>query len=312
MKKRIILFLTTAFILTACESDKAASVPPDTSAEGGESELITETTENKLTSAKAVGYNYDIDNLHYELVWSDEFDYEGAPNPEKWSYDVGGNGWGNNERQYYTVGENVIVDGEKMVIEARKEDFGGSEYTSTRIITKNKGDWLYGKFEISAKLPAGKGTWPAIWMLPTDKEYGSWPQSGEIDIMEHVGYDMNKIHTTVHTKAYNHTAGTQKGKGVKIENVSTEFHKYGMEWLPDKILFYIDDVLVNQFVPTDYKDENSYKEWPFDGRFHLLINIALGGDWGGANGFDESIYPVTMEIDYVRVYQAPEITEISR
>ena len=143
----------------------------------------------------------------YELVWSDEFDYTGLPNSEKWSYDVGGSGWGNNELQYYTENrtENARVENGNLIIEARKESYGGNNYTSARLITKSQGDWLYGKIEVRAKLPGGRGAWPAIWMLPTDWAYGGWPSSGEIDIMEYVGYDPGVVHGTVHTESYNHT-----------------------------------------------------------------------------------------------------------
>lgn len=138
---------------------------------------------------KAKGFEYDYSALTWELVWSDEFDYEGAPDPEKWGYDVGGSGWGNHELQNYTEGENASVADGVLTIEARKETLGGMDYTSTRLVSRGKGDWLYGRIEVCAKLPSGRGTWPAIWMLPTDWAYGDWPASGEIDIMEHVGYD---------------------------------------------------------------------------------------------------------------------------
>jgi beta-glucanase (GH16 family) len=130
----------------------------------------------------------------YNLVWSDEFDYTGLPDTTKWSYDVGGSGWGNQELQYYTYRrtDNARVEEGKLIIEAIKESYSGMNYTSARLVTKNQGDWLYGKIEVSAMLPKGRGTWPAIWMLPTDWEYGGWPSSGEIDIMEHVGYDEGK------------------------------------------------------------------------------------------------------------------------
>lgn len=308
----LILIQILILSLSACSDGNTA----DTTAETETEETTAAETTPAVTTAdwrleqKAKGFEYDAESLSYELVWSDEFDYEGEPDPEKWNYDVGGSGWGNNELQYYTRGDNVTVDGEKMILELRKEDAGNRDYTSTRIITKNKGDWQYGKIEVSAKLPEGLGTWPAIWMLPTDWKYGDWPASGEIDIMEHVGYDMNTIHTTVHTKSYNHTSGTQKGKSQKVENVSTEFHKYSIEWLPDKILFFIDDEEVNSFEPSKLITAPTYKEWPFDKRFHLLINIAFGGNWGGAQGVDENCIPVTMEIDYVRVYQSPEINAL--
>lgn len=242
-----------------------------------------------------------------KLVWADEFDYEGKPDSRKWGYDTGGSGWGNNEEQYYTSKqENACVENGFLTIKAIKEQFQGSNYTSARLITKNKGDWKYGRFEIRAKLPRGRGTWPAIWMLPTDWEYGGWPSSGEIDIMEHVGYDMNNIHGTVHTSAYNHLKGTQKGGNKKLNEVADEFHVYSIEWGEKQIDFFIDGLKYFTF----YKDNDDYRNWPFDKRFHLILNIAIGGNWGGAQGIDNSIFPTEMVVDYVRVYQSFNDLEI--
>jgi|GEM_PF-1821973 len=266
----------------------------------------------KPEDIKAVGYEYDYDSLTYELVWSDEFDYEGAPDETKWGYDIGGSGWGNNELQYYTQGDNVTVSDGCLTIEARKETVGSRDYTSTRLVTRGKADWLYGKIEVRAKLPTGKGTWPAIWMLPTDRKYGEWPASGEIDIMEHVGYDQDRIHGTVHTLSYYHSIGTQKGSSIKVNGVSEEFHTYTLEWLPDKIMISVDGKVYFTFEPTKYKQSPTYREWPFDEKMHLIMNIAIGGDWGGARGVDENVYPQQMVIDYVRVYQCPQISDMER
>src|SRR5689334_11617702 len=151
-----------------------------------------------------------------KLVWSDEFNTPGSPDNSKWSYDLGDGcpnvcGWGNNELEYYTNDpKNVRIENGNLVIEAVKESKGGKEFTSTRIVSKFKGDWLYGRIEIRAKLPKGRGTWPAIWMLSTDWKYGGWPESGEIDIMEHVGYDPGVIHGTLHSDKYNHIKQTQQ------------------------------------------------------------------------------------------------------
>jgi glucosylceramidase len=260
---------------------------------------------------ETMNLEYDRNALHYELVWSDEFDYEGVPDPAKWTCETGGHGWGNNELQYYTNGANVEVRNGSMIIEARNESFGSRDVTSARIITKNKGDWLYGRIEVSAKLPQGLGTWPAIWMLPTDWAYGDWPSSGEIDIMEHVGYEQNTIHTTVHTGAFNHTKSTQKGKSLPYQQVDTAFHRYSIEWLPDRIYFFVDGKEQFVFDPLRYAKDISSQHWPFDKRFHLLINLAFGGNWGGTKGVDYAALPARLEIDYVRVYQAPEITALA-
>jgi beta-glucanase (GH16 family) len=236
-------------------------------------------------------------------VWADEFEYSGKPNTTKWGYDIGGNGWGNNELQYYSDdSRNANVADGKLTITARNENVGGKEYSSARLVTKGKGDWTYGRFEIRAKLPTGKGTWPAIWMLPTDFAYGNWPKSGEIDIMEHVGYDQDRVHVTVHTEAYNHGIGTQKGASKVIANASTEYHLYRIDWTPFAIRGYIDNQLMYEFT----NEGKGYAAWPFDKRFHLLLNIAVGGNWGGAQGVDPTVYPQTMEVDYVRVYKMIE------
>jgi len=236
----------------------------------------------------------------YRLVWSDEFDYSGMPDTTKWGYDIGGRGWGNNELQYYTNRtENARVGDGKLIIEARKEVYDSNNYTSARMVSRHKGDWLYGRIEVKAKLPSGVGTWPAIWMLPTDWTYGGWPESGEIDIMEHVGFNQGFIHGTVHTGAYNHNIGTQKGASINVPDVSAEFHVYAADWTPEKIDLFVDDSLYFTFP----KEKGDYKVWPFDKRFHLVMNIAVGGNWGGQQGVDSTIFPQDMVVDYVRVYQ---------
>lgn len=239
----------------------------------------------------------------WKLVWSDEFETDGLPNPSKWDYDVGGHGWGNQELQHYTARrtENARVESGKLVIEARRENWNGNEYTSARMITKGKGDWTYGRFEIRANLPSGRGTWPAIWMLPTQWTYGngSWPDNGEIDIMEHVGYDPGWIHASVHTNKYYWRINTQKTAKLRVADAQTAFHVYEMEWSPEKVEVFVDSVKYFSFS----NENKGWEVWPFNKDFHLLLNIAVGGAWGGAQGVDNSIFPQRMEIDYVRVYQ---------
>ncbi|MGN6293197.1 MAG: glycoside hydrolase family 16 protein [Chitinophagaceae bacterium] len=233
-------------------------------------------------------------------VWAEEFNYTGAPDAANWYYDIGGSGWGNNELQYYTNStDNAVVAGGVLKITARNEAMGGMNYTSARMLSKNLGDFLYGRAEIRAKLPAGRGTWPAIWMLPTDWVYGEWPKSGEIDIMEHVGYDPNVVHFSVHTQAYNHTINTQKTSTKTIPTAMTEFHNYRVDWTPYAVRGYFDDALVFTFT----NDGKGAATWPFDKRFHLILNLAVGGNWGGAQGVDNTAFPATMEVDYVRLYK---------
>jgi len=239
-------------------------------------------------------------NKEWKLIWSDEFNYSGLPDSTKWNYDVGGHGWGNNELQFYTSKkkENARVENGKLIIEARKEKWENKDYTSARLVTKGKGDWKYGKIEVSAKIPSGLGTWPAIWMLGSTSPF-HWPDDGEIDIMEHVGFDQGRIHGSVHTKKYNHVIGTQKTAQTMVPDCSDAFHVYSVEWDAEHVSIAIDGKSYFNF-----KNEHSnYDAWPFDNKLHLLLNIAVGGNWGGQKGVDEKIWPRRMEIDYVRVYQ---------
>jgi beta-glucanase (GH16 family) len=232
-------------------------------------------------------------------VWRDEFDYEGAPDPARWGHDLGGHGWGNNELQHYTDRQaNARVGNGVLVITARREPVDDNRFTSARLVSKGKGDFLYGRFEVRARLPGGRGTWPAIWMLPTDRAYGDWPRSGEIDIMEHVGHEPGVVHASVHTGAYNHRIGTQKSASRRVEDVTGTFHVYRVDWTPRDIRAFIDDEQVLAFA----NDGSGPDAWPFDQRFHLLLNIAVGGDWGGKEGVDDQAFPAVMEVDWVRVY----------
>lgn len=233
-------------------------------------------------------------------TWADEFDYTGLPASAKWDYDLGGSGWGNNEKQNYTNAlANASVENGMLSITAKKESSGNMAYSSTRLVTRNKLDVLYGRIEVKAKLPTGRGTWPAIWMLPTDRSYGDWPKSGEIDIMEHVGYDQNRVHFSTHTEAYYFKINTAKTTSKVIADASTAFHLYRVDWTPYAIRGYFDNVQVFEFV----NEGTGYKVWPFDKRFHILLNVAVGGDWGGSQGIDDSIFPQKMEVDYVRYFK---------
>jgi beta-glucanase (GH16 family) len=242
----------------------------------------------------------------WKLVWADEFNYTGPPDATKWSYDVGGQGWGNKELQYYTERRkgNARVANGRLIIEARKERWEGCDYTSARLVSKGKGDWTYGRFEVRAKLPSGRGTWPAIWMLPTGPAYGGWPDSGEIDITEHVGSDPDVVHTSVHTKSYNHSIATEKTAKIDLPTARTRFNVYAVEWTPEEIRGYVNKkhffTFKNERLTNSAAD---FRQWPFDKPFHLLLNIAVGGTWGGAHGVDDKIWPQRMEVDYVRVYQ---------
>ncbi|GAC1441212.1 MAG: hypothetical protein NVSMB63_08610 [Sediminibacterium sp.] len=235
-----------------------------------------------------------------KLVWSDEFNYRGLPDSTKWSYDVGGKGWGNNELEYYTGKQrkNARVEKGRLVIEALKESVGSNAYTSARLVTKGKGDWKYGRIDVKAKIPKGRGTWPAIWLLGSTTPL-KWPDDGEIDIMEHVGYDQGVIHASIHCKKYYHSIGTQKTATITIPDCSEVFHVYSLDWDAEAITMLID----NKPYFTFRNEHTGSDAWPFDKPFHLLLNIAIGGGWGGQKGIDDTIFPQRMEIDYVRVYQ---------
>ena len=245
------------------------------------------------------------DKEGWALVWNDEFDGP-ALNLEKWSFEIGGHGWGNNELQYYSDDDSTafIQDG-KLVIRADlvPQGTGSSDnlryFSSARLRTSGKGDWRYGRIEVKAKLALGQGIWPAIWMLPTDWMYGGWPESGEIDIMEHVGYDPGRVHGSIHTGSYNHKINTQRGGSKLLDKISSKFYVYAIEWYEDRIDFLIDD---SKYFSFQNDGKNDFNTWPFNQRFHLLINIAVGGDWPGSP--DETTqFPTEMEVEYVRVYE---------
>jgi beta-glucanase (GH16 family) len=210
-----------------------------------------------------------------------------------------GTGWGNNELQFYTNDEqNVRISDGRLIIEAHKKNYRGSNYTSSRIKTTNS--WKYGRFEMKAKLPKGRGTWAAIWGLPTDWTYGNWPGSGEIDIVEHVGYDQGNIIASVHTqKKSGNLYQSDQQASLIVEDATDTDHIYILEWYEDKLIVFVDDKKIFSF-SNDYK---GWEQWPFDERFHILLNIAVGGNWGGSQGIDDTVFPARMEIDYIRVYQ---------
>jgi len=265
--------------------------------------LISCAESNDTAEVKNINNEWDIEG--WNLVWQDEFNRDSL-DLTKWSPETGGHGWGNNELQYYTDSDsNSYVENGNLVLKAEvvPQGIGSSKglryYSSARLRTYSKGDWKYGRIEVKAKVASGQGIWPAIWMLPTDWLFGGWPSSGEIDIMEHVGYDLGVVHGSVHTEAYNHKINTQKSSARKISNVDTEFHVYSIIWDKDKISFFIDDI---QYFLFENDQQGNYKTWPFDQRFHLLINIAVGGDWPG-NPDNSTNFPRSMLIDYVRVYE---------
>ena len=263
------------------------------------------TSQNDMEDSKQLN---EWNREGWDIVWQDEFDGESL-DINKWSHEVGGHGFGNNELQYYTDdSSNSFVDNGILHIRAKYEPAGiGSpnnlrNFSSARLRTVGKGDWQYGRIDVRAKIALGQGIWPAIWMLPSDWIYGGWPKSGEIDIMEHVGHDEGRIHGSVHTESYNHIIGTQRTNSKLIENVKTLFHIYSIEWSEQKIDFFIDDTLHFTF-KNDFT--NDFRTWPFNERFHLLLNVAVGGNWPGPPN-NTTVFPQDMEVDYVRVYEKQE------
>lgn len=237
-----------------------------------------------------------------KLVWSDEFNTDGAPDPSKWSFETGNGcpdlcGWGNGEKQYYTNrADNVKVEDGVLKIIAKKENYEGAEYTSARLKTQGKYEFTYGRVEIRAKLPSGAGTWPAIWTLGANIDTVKWPACGEIDIMEHWGYNPGVISSATHTPS---CSGDCEGAKVGETTVSTyadTFHVYTLEWTKDELRFLIDNDFKYAYKPS-VKDSST---WPYNNPQFLILNVAMGGSWFN---IDPNFTEATMEIDYIKVYQ---------
>lgn len=232
------------------------------------------------------------------LVWSDEFESPGIPDSNRWSWDVGGSGMGNHERQLYTASRraNAVVDSGQLILTAHREDtgtcwYGTCRFTSARLTTRGRFAFRYGRIEVRAKLPQGRGLWPGIWMLPEGAKHGAWPNNGEIDLMEQVGYEPEMVHATVHT--------AQGPTGAKQSLADPRgWHTYGMDWSPDSLVMWIDSQPRFRYLRT-----GDWKQWPFDQPFHLLLNLAVGGSWGGLRGIDTSIFPQSLRIDWARIWK---------
>ena len=243
--------------------------------------------------------------MKLELVFHDDFMYEGLPSKDYWVMETGGHGFGNNEDQFYTDRlDNVFVKNGILHIKAMKEKYENRNYTSAKLTTYGINSIKYGRVEIKAKLPAGKGTWPAFWMLPDSIRNGvKWPLCGEIDIMEHIGRDQDMVHFSLHTESYNFKDDSQFTKFLTIPGVTENFHTYSMEWDEEGIKFFVDDLLLANFRKGDREDIEE-TGWPFDQKFYLVLNLAVGGYWGGA--IDEDSFPWAMEIEDVKVYKKLE------
>ena len=237
---------------------------------------------------------YSQSKKEYKLVWKDNFSGK-TIDTTAWTHEEAKPGWVNNEKQRYTNGENVVQKCGKLILTARHEN---NEYTSSRLITRNKRIFTHGFFEIKAKLPAGKGTWPALWMLGNNIDQVGWPASGELDIMEHVGRDPGVVFSSIHNASG--YGATPYGGKVIIERPYDKYHIYAMEWTPDFITFFVDGQQIYHYKPETKTSEN----WPFDKPAYFIFNIAIGGNLGGE--IDNSIFPTTMTVDWVKVYQRSE------
>ncbi|MCF8295095.1 MAG: family 16 glycosylhydrolase [Bacteroidales bacterium] len=253
-------------------------------------------------SSKTINITQDDPDYvsHLELVWEDEFN-QAQLNTNDWSYDVGMSGWGNQELQNYTSGDNLaLVDG-KLIITAVKldENTQVGSYTSSRIKTYGKCEFLYGRIEFRAKLPSGRGVWPALWLLGSNFYSAGWPACGEIDVMEYVGYQPNTVFHTIHCPSG--YGGSGSGGNLSLPTCEEEFHTYGIVWTDKKIDFYIDSPsnIVYTYKPATLNAET----WPFDKPAFIIMNLAVGGTWGGSQGIDNAIFPQTLQVDYIKVYQ---------
>ena len=243
------------------------------------------------------------EKAEYKMIWSDEFNYSGLPDSTLWKYDTEGNqhGWGNHESQIFTVDslKNAHVSDGTLKITALNEKNGDKHFTSARLNSVEA--WQYGRIEVRAKLPDGRGTWPAIWMMPGGWSFndGNWPDVGEIDIMEHVGSNAGVVHASAHSKDYQWQKGTQKTGIIEVPEATTDFHTYILEWNAQEMKTFVDDSLY-----FTYKNEGlGVDKWPYDKPFYLILNVTVGGAWGATHGIDTAAFPQTMEVDYVRVYQ---------
>jgi len=293
MKKihSLIILIILTLILASCENNN----PPN-----GLEPLVAYENCNVKT----------LDN-GYVCIWADEFESD-TLDRTKWNVEVNGDGGGNLELQYYTR-ENIVVKDGVLKIIARQENYLGKRYTSGRINSRYRGETRYGRIEAAIQVPTGRGTWSAFWMLPTMNTYGGWPHSGEIDIMEHVGYDPNKVHASTHTTKFNDmpvsasfpvlrgslTSSKTLSEATKALNV------YALEWSPKEMKMYVNDALIGSFGYNPvFNQEVPFDDvYPFESVFHVILNLAIGGRWGGAQGIDDTIFPVEMIVDYVRIYQ---------
>lgn len=296
--KKIYPLMLLAFTVTACVETTSSSIlssslsPSSSGLPNGLEPIIPYS-----------GCEVQTIDQDWVCTWADEFNGT-TLNTDHWNIEVNGDGGGNQEAQFYRA-ENVAVADGNLVITAKRETFQNRFYTSGRINSRYKVDFRYGRVKFRAKLPGGRGTWAAVWMLPLFNRYGQWPNSGEIDILEYVGYEPGEVHTATHTKKFNHTKNNNPTFSRTIPGVETEFHEYEMIWLPGEIRIFADGVQYGLFryVPQFNQDVPHQDVFPFHEDFFFIINLAIGGSWGGVQGIDTNIFPTQLLVDYLRVYQ---------
>jgi beta-glucanase (GH16 family) len=287
--KKITPIFTLAFILSACMLASCSGVP------NGQLPLVPFT---------GCGVTH-LDN-NWVCTWADEFEGENL-NPDYWNVEIDGQGGGNQEAQYYRQ-ENITVANGKLAITAKQESFMGRQYTSGRINSRYKVATKFGRVTFRAKMPAGRGTWAAIWMLPLFNRYGQWPNSGEIDILEYVGYDPGKVFSATHTRKFNHNNNPpfkNPSKSIAINEPENKYYEYEMRWLPGEIQMFVEGVNYGtyRYAPSFNQDVPHHHVFPFHEEFYFIINLAIGGNWGGIQGIDVEIFPTILEVDYIRLYQ---------
>lgn len=274
---------------TAIQSNATGSIIYKYSSSGTYTATVTA---KSSTGQTAVANTQVTVTVVLTLAWSEEFNTDGAPDPAKWNYDLGGGGWGNNELEYYTNRtDNAIVSGGTLKITAKKEFYSGSNYTSARLVTNGKYSFKYGRMEVRAKLPTGVGLWPAIWTLGADYATNPWPACGEMDVMEEKGNDLNRIYGTLHYP--NHSGANGDGATTIVTGATTDFHIYSLDWTPQTIKISVDGVV--------FKTVVNNSTIPFNHDFFIILNLAVGGGFAGA--VDPNFISSAMEVDYVRVYQ---------
>jgi beta-glucanase (GH16 family) len=294
--KKIVPYISTLLILVSCTQTSSSSMIDGSSS-------LPSLPNGLLPLVAKEGCPVQTIDTHWVCSWSDEFEGDSL-NADHWNIEVNGNGGGNQELQFYRA-ENIKVEEGILAITAKKENFQGRNYTSGRINSKYKVDTRYGRVVFRAQMPGGRGTWAALWMLPLFNRFGQWPNSGEIDIVEYVGYETGEIHTAIHTKKFNHNKNNNFSFTRRVDNVENIFVEYEMIWTPGSIRILSDGVQYGMFAytPQFNQDVEYHEAFPFDQEFFFILNVAIGGTWGGIDGIDDSIFPTTMFVDFVRLYQ---------